>query len=107
MRFLVSVIDDTTNSGTAAELVAIDAFNERLVTGGHWVLACGLAAPGASVVVDGRGETATFADGPLHESAEYVSGFWVIEASGLDEARDLAAQGSRACGRRVELRPLL
>ena len=45
MQYLVSVIDDRTNSGTAEEAVAIDEFNERLQTGGHWVFAGGLAAP--------------------------------------------------------------
>ena len=60
MRFLVSVIDNVSNSGTTAELAAIDAFNERLVAGGHWVLACGLAAPGASTVIDVSGRAWTW-----------------------------------------------
>jgi len=38
---------------------------------------------------------------------EYVSGFWLITAPDLDAARVLAAQGSKACNRKVELRPLL
>ena len=46
-------------------------------------------------------------DGPLHESTEFVSGFWIVTAPDLDAARALAAAGSKACNRRVELRPLL
>ncbi len=45
MQYFVSVIDDRTSSGTPEEMVAIDAFNDRLRSGGHWVFAAGLAAP--------------------------------------------------------------
>jgi hypothetical protein len=48
-----------------------------------------------------------FTDGPYLESKEYVGGLWIIEAPDLDVALRLAAQGSKSCNRRVELRPLL
>lgn len=105
VRYLISVIDDATGSATPDEVAAIDAFNERLQTGGHWVLACGLAEPGTASVIDNRGSSLVVSDGPLVRSAEYVSGFWVVEAADLDAARVLAAEGSRCCGRKVELRP--
>ena len=35
MQYLVNVIDYRSESGTVQEAVAIDAFNEKLVTGGH------------------------------------------------------------------------
>lgn len=107
MKFLVSVIDDQTGSATAGEMAAIDAFNERLRSGGHWLFAGGLSSPSAATVIDHRGKHAVFTDGPLHATPEYVSGFWLINAADLDEARLLAAEGSRACNRKVELRPLL
>ncbi|MBB5616808.1 hypothetical protein BJ959_000304 [Chryseoglobus frigidaquae] len=34
-----------------------------------------------------------------------MSGFWIIEAPDRDAALALAAEGSRACNRVVELRP--
>jgi hypothetical protein len=37
MQYLVSVIDDKTNSGTPDEMAAINAFNDRLEAEGHWV----------------------------------------------------------------------
>ena len=46
-------------------------------------------------------------DGSLFEASEYYSGFWLIEAANEEEARELALEGSRACNRRVELRPYL
>jgi hypothetical protein len=56
MQYLVSVIDDRTNSGTPEESRAIDEFNERLRAGGYWVFAAGLAAPSTATVIDGRSE---------------------------------------------------
>ncbi|HUL78013.1 MAG TPA: YciI family protein, partial [Vicinamibacteria bacterium] len=46
-------------------------------------------------------------DGPFVETKEWLSGFWIIEARDLDEALELAAAGSKACNRRVEVRPFL
>jgi len=48
-----------------------------------------------------------FTDGPFIESKEYLAGFWIIEALNLDAALSLAAAGSRACNRKVEVRPFL
>jgi hypothetical protein len=107
VQYLVSVIDDRTNSGTDEEMVAIDAFNERLRTGGHWVFAAGLAAPESATVIDGRGDEPVFTDGPFVESKEHIAGFWIIDAPDLDVALELMAAGSKACNRRVEVRPFL
>ena len=107
MQYLVSVIDDRTGSGTEDEMVAISAFNERLQADGHWVFAGGLNAPGTATVIDNRGGEALFTDGPFVETKEWLAGFWVIEAPDLDVALKLASAGSKACNRKVEVRPLL
>ncbi len=107
MHFLVSVIDDKPNSSTPNEDAAIDVFNERLVAEGHWVFAGGLASPSTATVIDNRGGEAMFTDGPFVETKEWLAGFWVIEAPDLDAALKLAAEASRACNRRVEVRPFL
>lgn len=46
-----------------------------------------------------------FNDGPQLESEEYIGGFWIIEATDLDVAPRLAAEGSKAGRGRVEVRP--
>ena len=108
MHYLVSVIDDTAGLATADEMAAINAFNDdRLQAEGHWVFAGGLAAPSSATVIDNRGEKAMFTDGPFLESKEYLAGFWIIEAADLDVALKLAAEGSKACNRKVEVRPFL
>jgi hypothetical protein len=106
-QYLMCVLDDTPNSATAEEMVAIDAYNEQLRADGHWVFAGGLASPGTATVVDGRGEEAVFTDGPYLESKEFIGGFWIIRAAGPDEALRLAALASKHCNRKVELRPFL
>ena len=101
------MIDDTAGLATPDEMAAIDVFNEGLQAQGHWVFAGGLAGPGTATVIDNRGEAAVFTDGPFVESKEYIVGFWVMEAADLDVALKLAAEGSKACNRKVEVRPFL
>lgn len=116
MQYLVSVIEqflpggvreDEIGSATSAEMGAIDAFNDRLVAEGYWVFAGGLAAPNTATVIDNRDGEAVFSDGPFVESKEHLGGVWIVEATDLDVALELAADGSKACNRRVEVRPFL
>ena len=107
MKYLVSVVDDGTGPATPTEDAAIDAFNKRLQGEGHWVFAGGLGSPDSATVIDNRGGKAVFSDGPFVESKEYLAGFWIIEAPDLDVALKFAAEGSKACHRKVEVRPFL
>ena len=108
MQYLVSVIDDKTNSATPDEMAAIHAFNERLQAEGHWVFAGGLAAPSSATVIDNRGEEAMFTDGPFLESKEYLAGFWIIQAptstwrSSSPPRGRRPATGRSRCGRSCE-----
>jgi hypothetical protein len=106
-QYLISVLHDTTDSATAEEMAAIDVFNEQLQAEGHWVFAGGLGSPSTATVIDNRDGDAVFTDGPYLESKEYLAGFWIIEAPDLDKALMLAAEGSKACNRKVEVRPFL
>ncbi|HTR04443.1 MAG TPA: YciI family protein [Thermoanaerobaculia bacterium] len=107
MKYLVSVIDDGTGRATPREDAAIDVFNERLQADGHWVFAGGLGSPESATVVDNRGGKGVITDGPFVESTEYLAGFWIVEATDLDAALVLAAEGSKSCHRKVEVRPFL
>ncbi len=88
-----------------AAFAATDAFNQQLRADGHWVFAGGLASAATATVVDGTGEKPLIIDGPYLETKEYIGGFWIIEAPDLDVALRLAAEGSKACGGKVEVRP--
>ena len=105
MQYFVSVIADGTELATPDEMAAIDSFNARLREQAYWVYANGLAEPCTATVIDGRGDEPVFTDGPFLESKEFLAGFWIIEAPNLDVALKLAAEGSKACNRKLELRP--
>ena len=107
MRFQISVIDDLSNSGSPEEMAAVDEFNDHLEAHGHWIFACGLAAPSTSKVIDNRLDVNQIDEAPLLPAKEQFSGFWIIDAESNEEALSLALAGSKACNRKVELRPLL
>ena len=107
MQYLVSVIDEMAGLANPEEEAAIDVFNDRLQAEGHWVFAGGLNGPSTATVIDNRDGTAMFTDGPFVESKEYLAGFWILEAADLDVALKLAAEGSKACNRKIEVRPFL
>lgn len=84
---------------------AVDAFNAKLRDEGAWVFAGGLHPIESATTVDNTGSEPVITDGPFAESKEWLGGFWVIEAPDLDAALALAAEGSRACHGKVEVRP--
>ena len=92
MKFAIFVIDSDTNTGGPDEMAAIDAYNQMLRDNGHWIMAFGMSKPGPN---------------SIQSTQEFYSGQWIIEAEDLATAEALAAEGSKACNRRVELRPFL
>ena len=107
MQYLLNVIHDSSDLATSSEMEAIDVFNDRIQADGYWVFAGGLGSPSTATVVDNRGNEALVTDGPFVETKEHVVGFWIIEAPDLDVALKLATDGSKACNRKVEVRPFL
>ena len=74
MKFLISVIDDLSNSGTPAEMEAINAFNDGLRDNGQWIFAWGLQAPETATVIDNRNGANTETGKPLFDAKENFSG---------------------------------
>ena len=101
--------DEFGNYGSKEEMeeafAATGAFNDKLRADGYWVFAGGLQSASTATVVDGQGETPVMTDGPYLETKEVIGGFWVIDAPDLDVALKLAAEGSKACRGKVEVRP--
>jgi hypothetical protein len=106
MKFLISVIDDQSNSGSPAEMAEIDKFNDDLRTNGQFIFAWGLEDPKTATVIDNRNDANIETGKPLFDSKENISGFWLVEAADIQTARKLALAGSKACNRKVELRKL-
>jgi hypothetical protein len=106
MKFVISVIDDLQNLGTADEMVEIDKFNDSLRANGQWIFAWGLQPPETATVIDNRNGVNISTGKPLFDAKENVSGLWVIEAENAEVAERLAYSASKACNRKVELRPM-
>ena len=101
--------DEFGNYGSKEEMeeafAATRAFNDQLRADGYWVFAGGLQPASTATVVDGRGETLQLTDGPNLETKEVIGGLWIIDGPDLDVALELAAEGSKACRGKVEVRP--
>ena len=102
-------MDEFGNYGSKEEMeeafAATDVFNDKLRAEGYWVFAGGLQSASTATVVDGQGETPVLTDGPYLEPKELIGGFWIIDVPDLDVALKLAAEGSKACRGKVEVRP--
>lgn len=58
-------------------------------------------------VEGGKGGKAVYTDGPFAETKEVLGGFYLIEASDLDEALQWAQQIPGAWHGRIEVRPVM
>lgn len=106
MKFVLFVIDTESNSGSNEEMLAIDAFNEKLKKEERLVVAEGITSPNNAYLIDNRSGANQLTPGSLHDLREYVSGFWIFRADDLTHAQKLALEASMACNRKVELRAL-
>ena len=106
VKYVISVIDDLQNPGTAAEMVEIDKFNDSLRANGQWIFAWGFQPPETATVIDNRNDANTSTGKPLFDAQENFSGLWIIEAESAEVAERLAYSASKACNRKVELRPM-
>ena len=107
MKFIMFVIDDQLEKAGADEMAAIDAFNDSLEANGHWIMAAGIYDPSTAKTFDNRGGAGISHAGAFAKADEHISGFWIIKAESREQAEELAAAGSKACNRKVELRPFI
>lgn len=107
MKFIIFVIDDQVEAAGSDEMAEIDAFNEVLQANGNWITAAGINHGAAATVLDNRAGAGVITQGSLYNQDEHYSGFWLIQADSQEKALELAAAGSKACNRKVELRPYL
>ena len=105
MKFIIFVIDRANNPATANEMLEIDKFNSDLRQNGNWIMAAGIQDPSKSKLIDNREDKLNLTHGSIFKEVEFYSGFWIIEAADQETAEKLALAGSRACNRKVELRP--
>jgi hypothetical protein len=84
----------------------IDALNDEMVAAGVRIFVGGLspASSATSLLAQPDGKV-LITDGPYLETKEHVGGFWVLEATDLDEALAWGRKAAVACRAPVEARP--
>ncbi|ANZ39869.1 hypothetical protein BBK82_35305 [Lentzea guizhouensis] len=87
-------------------IAAVGAFNTALVEAGAFVTAGGLQPPSSATTVDYSGDSPVLTPGPFAEAAEYLGGFWIIEAENDDVAIEWTKQASKALRSKIEVRAL-
>lgn len=86
----------------------IDALNDEMVAAGIRTFVGGLQPPSSATALRVRpGGKLLITDGPYLETKEYIGGFWVLEASDLDEALEWGRKAAIACRAPVEVRPFI
>ena len=84
----------------------IDVLNEEMVAAGVRVFVGGLAPAGKAKSMRTQSDGKVLVtDGPYLETKEHIGGFWVVEASDLNEALAWGRKAAVACRAPVEVRP--
>lgn len=113
MRFIVFVrSNDEAEAGAMpdeAEIAAMLAFNEELVSAGVLLGGEGLHPSSAGARLRFSGGGTTVIDGPFGRSGELVAGYWIIQAKSLEEAKQWMRRMPQPAGEReavVEIRQI-
>ncbi|HJU90738.1 MAG TPA: YciI family protein [Gemmatimonadaceae bacterium] len=112
-RFLLSIYwdeDKLFNRVPADEMNDLNAahirFNSDLRKSGHYIEAEALEPARGARVVRSRGGKLNVSDGPFAEAKELVAGFYLIEASDMDEAVEIAGRIPSLTHAAVEVREI-
>ena len=66
-------------------------YNQKLIDGGHWVAGASLQPTAtATTLIKAFDGTSKITDGPYAETKEQIGGFYLVSATDLDEAIELA-----------------
>ena len=108
MKYLVAIHHpDNYDPSSEGESMThdIDALNEEMEAAGARLFAGGLlpAASAKSVRANPNGEL-VMTDGPYLETKEHIGGFWILEATNMDEALAWGRKATIACRAPVEVR---
>jgi hypothetical protein len=112
MKYLCLIYDqeDTWNSMSQHEMDAVMgeyfSFSESLVKGGQMLAGEALDPSHTATTVRIRNGKMSTTDGPFAETKEQLGGFYLVEATDLNEAIQIAARIPTARTGCVEVRPV-
>ena len=109
VRFMILIkADKNSEAGVLPDeklLTEMGKYNEELVKAGVMLAGEGLHPSSKGARVKFSGGTPVITDGPFAEAKEALGGYYLVEASDLDEALKVAQQAPAPFGG-VEVRPV-
>jgi hypothetical protein len=85
-------------------IAAMGAYNEELIKAGVLLAGEGLTGPEEGFVVDFSHDPPVVTDGPYTEAKELFNGFWILDVSSIDEAKQWARKCPLGPGVKLEVR---
>lgn len=85
-------------------IAAMGAYNEELIKAGVLLAGEGLTGPEEGFVVDFSIDPPVVTDGPYAEAKELFNGFWILDVSSVDEAKQWARKCPLGPGVKLEVR---
>ena len=79
-------------------------FNEELIKAGVLLAGEGLTGPEEGFVVDFNSDPPVVTDGPYTEAKELFNGFWILDVSSIEEAKQWARRVPLGKGVKLEVR---
>jgi hypothetical protein len=79
-------------------------YNEELIKAGVMLAGEGLTGPDEGFVVDFSADPPVVTDGPYTEAKELFNGFWILDVSSKDEAKQWARKCPLGQGVKLEVR---
>jgi hypothetical protein len=79
-------------------------FNEELIKAGVMLAGEGLTGPEEGFVVDFNADPPVVTDGPYTDAKELFNGFWILDVSSKDEAKQWAQKVPLGPGVKLEVR---
>ena len=85
-------------------IASMGRYNEELIKAGVLLAGEGLTGPEEGFVVDFNAEPPVVTDGPYTEAKELFNGFWIVEVSSKEEAKQWARKVPLGPGVKLEVR---
>jgi hypothetical protein len=85
-------------------IAAMGRYNEELIKAGVLLAGEGLTGPEEGFVVDFNSDPPVVTDGPYTEAKELFNGFWILDVSSKEEAKQWARKCPLGPGVRLEVR---
>ena len=104
MRSDDQAVEDYENLDFTEVIAAMGAYNESLIKAGVLLGGEGLTDAKEGFVVDFDSTPPVVTDGPYGETHELFNGFWIIEVSSKEEAKEWALRCPLVPGNKLEVR---